>query len=166
MRAGGGSAKARPAEGASANSTEKRKVTEPGAAAGKEKKKVAASEPIADPGTPAPKVDYRSLYDVPECPVFHPTAREFNHPGKYIESISEQVRLLLPHQAEMCARGGPESSQCLCQIAGPALWHLQNRAAALVEAAVHDRPQNLHRAHACPASQLFGRTGAPAAYIC
>lgn len=108
MRAGGGSAKARSAEGASAGSTEKRKVTEPGAAAGKEKKKVAISEPIADPGPPAPKVEYRALYDVPECPVFHPTAKEFNHPGKYIESISEQVRLLLPHQAELCAQCGPD----------------------------------------------------------
>ena len=53
-------------------------------------------EPEAEGDTRAarqePKVDYKRLYDVPECPVFYPTAKEFNHPGKYIESISEQVR--------------------------------------------------------------------------
>jgi len=42
-------------------------------------------------GAQEPKVDYKKLYDVPECPVFHPTAKEFTNPGKYIESISEQV---------------------------------------------------------------------------
>ena len=44
------------------------------------------------PEAPAEPVDYKKLYDVPDCPVFYPTAKEFNHPGKYIESISEQVR--------------------------------------------------------------------------
>lgn len=53
---------------------------------------LAAEADAAGSGAQEPKVDYTKLYDVPECPVFHPTAKEFIHPGKYIESISEQVR--------------------------------------------------------------------------
>jgi hypothetical protein len=52
----------------------------------------AAAAPTPGDGVPAEPVDYTKLYAVPDCPVFYPTAKEFNHPGKYIESISEQVR--------------------------------------------------------------------------
>ena len=68
-----------------------------GAAGGKARRKGkeaqdAAAVPAPAEGVPAEPVDYTRLYAVPDCPVFYPTAKEFNHPGKYIESISEQVR--------------------------------------------------------------------------
>ena len=122
------------------------------------------------PEAPAEPVDYKKLYDVPDCPVFYPTAKEFNHPGKYIESISEQVRAacrVIPP-----APSSPRSSECRgnSQTAtgapGTALWNLQDRAAAHVEAPFHDRPQELHGAHACAAGQLPRRPGSPAAHFC
>jgi hypothetical protein len=98
----------------------------------------AAPDPSAADGNAAdgnvPPVDYHALYDVPECPVFHPTAKEFNHPGKYIESISEQVSvgLIAPERADaeagaphlqgrsrrrrpMRTRCGPLASARLCR---------------------------------------------------
>ena len=38
-------------------------------------------EAHAGAGPEQEKVDYKRLYDVPECPVFRPTAKEFNNPG-------------------------------------------------------------------------------------
>ena len=71
------------------------------------------------------------------------------------EHTRRHCRGSVPRKLTDCGTGAP----------GTALWNLQDRAAAHVEAPFHDRPQELHGAHARAAGQLPRRPGSPASHF-
>jgi hypothetical protein len=59
----------------------------------------------------------RSAHDLPECPVFRPTAAEFAEPGRYIQSIMPQVGsggvpLHLPARSSACMHARTSHESC------------------------------------------------------
>ena len=148
-------AKAKPTKDATGPKKEPKAATNRGKGQ-KEANEVGAS---GGAGAKEPEEDIKALYDVPECPVFFPTAKEFNHPVRGIASLPRTATPMLMPWAMAHDTGQVHRVH---QRAGATVRNLQDRAAPNVEATIHDRPQSLHRAHPRPASEL-SRWASPAA---